>query len=613
MDIRNIAIIAHVDHGKTTLVDGLLKQSNTFRPNEAAMQQTLILDSNEQERERGITILAKNTAITYKGVKINIIDTPGHADFSGEVERTLHMADGALLVVDAQEGPMPQTKFVLKRALDLGLVPIVVINKIDQKGARIDEVVSETHDLFLDVATDERQLEAPTLYAVGRAGKAWTSVPHDPSAPGDLTPLFDMILDHVPPPKASDGPFRMLVATLDWDDYQGTVAIGRVARGRAVRGAPAVLLHPDGLREETRLERVAVSAGLKRLDVREAETGDIVAISGIAHARIGDTVADATTPEALPTIAISEPTVTMSVGPNTSPFAGRDGQYVTNRQLLDRVGKELETNVSLRLAEGTENDRMLSGRGELHLSVFLETLRREGYELQVGKPRVITTTRNGVLMEPCEEAIVDVPKEYTGAVMGELGRRRGILLRQDDRPDGTSRLVFEIPTRGLLGFRTALLTLSRGAGLLSSHVLRFDPMGPGLPKLRNGVLIASENGTAVAYGLNIAQGRGTTFIAPQTEVYTGMIIGLNSRQEDIEINVTKEKRLSNMRASGSDEALQCTPPVIMSLERCLDFLADDELLEITPHHLRLRKKLLSATERAHERRVRGAEPVSPTG
>ncbi|TSC72125.1 MAG: GTP-binding protein [Parcubacteria group bacterium Gr01-1014_38] len=604
MDIRNVAIIAHVDHGKTTLIDGLLKQSKTFRENEAAMAQTLILDSSEQERERGITILAKNTAITYRNVKINIIDTPGHADFGGEVERTLNMADGALLVIDAQEGPMPQTRFVLKKALELGLQLIVVINKIDKRAAQVEKVTSETHDLFLEVATHETQLEFPVYYAIGREGKAWAKLPENPTEHADLTPLFEAMLHYVPAPRVEkEKPFQLLVTTLDWDDFQGKYAIGRIARGRATPGRAVALLTKSGRREDARIERVYVSQGLKRIEVPSADAGDIVALTGISAAHIGDTIADVSAPEALPTIAIAEPTVTMSIGSNTSPLAGREGQFVTSRQLLDRILKELETNVSLRFEERDGNEHLLSGRGELHLAVFLENLRREGFEFHVGKPRVIMKRIEGQEMEPLEELVIDVEKSYSGAVMGEVGKRRGVLISQTDNPDGSMRLVFIIPTRGLLGFRSQLLTLSRGTGLMSSQFLRYEPMGAALPRLRNGVLIASDSGKAVAYGLNVAQGRGSTFIGPQTDVYEGMIVGLNSREEDIEVNVTKEKRLSNMRASGSDEAIQLTPPTIMSLEQSLDFLEDNEFLEITPKSLRLRKKLLTATERAKVRRA----------
>ncbi|MDP3685208.1 MAG: GTP-binding protein, partial [bacterium] len=551
-----------------------------------------------QERERGITILAKNTAIRYRDVKINIIDTPGHADFSGEVERTLTMADGALLVIDAQEGPMPQTKFVLKKALELGLTIIVVVNKIDKRDANIERTVSRMHDLFLELASHESQLDFPVYYAIGREGKAWETPPTDPSLPADLTPIFEGILRHIPPPRAdAQGPFQFLVTTLDWDDFLGKYAIGRITRGTAVPSASVLLLKKDGNRTPARIERVFVSRGLKREEVSEATAGDIVALTGIGGASIGDTIADAERPEALPAMAIAEPTVTMSIGPNTSPFAGREGTYVTGRQLLERIQKELETNVSLRMTPGDSGNWILSGRGELHLSVFLENLRREDYEMQVGKPRVITKVVDGQEVEPVEELTITVAKEHLGAVAQEVGRRRGFLQSQEEESDGTMRLQFEITTRGLLGLRSQLLTVSRGTAVMSSQFVRFAPVEAAIPQLRNGVLIASDPGKAVAYGLNIAQGRGVTFLPPQTEVYAGMIVGLNTRQEDIEINVTKEKRLSNMRASGSDEALQLTPPVIMSLEQHLDFLNDDELLEITPKSLRLRKALLDSTAR----------------
>lgn len=604
MNIRNVAIIAHVDHGKTTLVDGLLKQSHTFRENEAAMQQTLILDSSAQERERGITILAKNTAITYRGVKINIIDTPGHADFSGEVERTLTMADGALLVIDAQEGPMPQTKFVLQKALDLGLKLLVVVNKIDKRDAQIERTLSRTHDLFLALATHEAQLEFPVYYAIGREGKAWATRPADLGAPADLTPIFEGILQHVPPPRVdAQGPFQLLVTTLAWDDFLGKYAIGRITRGKALPLTPVLLLKRDGARVPARIERVFVSRGLKREEVSSADAGDIVALTGIANAGIGDTIADAERPEALPPMAIAEPTVTMSIGPNTSPFAGKEGTFVTGRQLLDRIQKELETNVSLRMTTGEGGTWILAGRGELHLSVFLENLRREGYEMQVGKPHVIMKVVDGVEMEPAEELTIDVPAAHLGAVTQEVGRRRGALLSQEEVSDGTTRLRYEITTKALLGLRSQLLTASRGTAVMSAQFLQYTKSREPLPSLRNGALIASDDGKAVAYGLNIAQGRGVTFIHPQTRVYAGMIIGLNSRQEDIEINVAKEKRQSNMRASGSDESLHLTPPMIMSLEQHIDFLNEDELLEITPKSLRLRKAILDATARKRAART----------
>jgi GTP-binding protein len=602
-NIRNVAIIAHVDHGKTTLVDGLLKQSKTFRENEAAMGQDLIMDSNDQERERGITILAKNTTVHWNGTKINIIDTPGHADFGGEVERTLNMADGAILVVDAQEGPMPQTKFVLKKALDLGLKMSVVINKIDKKDSRVDEVIAKTQDLFLDLATHDDQLEFPIFYAIGRDGKAWKEMPADPSADADLTPIFDAILTHVPEPTDdASGSLQMLVSNLEWDTYQGKYAVGRIRRGVAKPGMNVALMKADGTKESARIDRVYVSQGLNRVEVPEAIAGDIVALTGIKNAGIGETVADAQNPEALPVIEIEEPTLKMAIGANTSPLSGREGKFVTSRQILDRIQRELEHNVSMKLDFGEEGEFLLSGRGELHLSVFIETLRREGYELQVGKPIVITKVIDGVTCEPLEELTVDVAEEYVGPVTGEVGRRKGLLLVQEENGDGSVRLMFEITTRGMLGLRNQLLTLSRGTAVMNSLFLKFVPVIGVIPKMRNGVLIASESGKAVGYGLNIAQGRGTTFIPPQTEVYAGMIIGLNSREDDIEINVTKEKKLTNVRASGSDDALALTPPTLFSLEQSLDFLEDDELLEATPKSLRLRKKLLDANARSKARK-----------
>ncbi|MBI3260972.1 translational GTPase TypA [Candidatus Berkelbacteria bacterium] len=608
MELRNVAIIAHVDHGKTTLVDGLLKQSKTFRENEPEMGQALILDSNDQERERGITILAKNTAITYlpagqagREVKINIIDTPGHADFGGEVERTLAMADGALLLIDAQEGPMPQTKFVLKYALELGLKIIVVINKIDKKDARVEEVIRKTHDLFLELAKHESELDFPVYFAIGRDGKAWDKEPHDFSEPADLSPLFKGIIEHVPAPVADEaGAFQMVVTTLDWDSYQGKYAIGRIARGSARPGLKVTVLGEHGASDPGVIDAVYVSQGLKRVQVPAAAAGDIVALTGFKNAKIGDTIADALTPEALPRITIAPPTLKMAVSANTSPFVGREGKFVTSRQILERIERELETNVSLKMELSDQAEFLLSGRGELHLSVLIETLRREGYELQVGKPTVITQIQDGKIVEPIEELTVDVGAAYAGAVTAEVGRRRGLLIVQSDRSDGTVRLMFEITTRGLLGLRNQLLTISRGTAVMNSFFVKFASIGAPISKLRNGVLIASEAGKAVTYGLNIAQGRGATFIEPQTQVYKGMIIGLNSREEDIEINVTKEKKMTNVRASTSDISVILAPPVVMSLEQCLDFLEDDELLEVTPKSLRLRKKILDTTQRARQ-------------
>lgn len=598
MNIRNVAIIAHVDHGKTTLVDGFLKQTKVFRENEALFSQSLIMDSNDQERERGITIMAKNTSVNYGDTKINIVDTPGHADFGGEVERTLNMADGAVLVVDAQEGPMPQTKFVLGKALELGLKIIVVINKIDKKDARIPWVIDKIHDLFLDMATDADQLDFPVYFAIARDGKAWSEMPENFNETADLTPIFEGIIEFIPEPSHDQtAPLQMLVTTLERDSFLGKYAIGRVTRGVAKPGMAVALIDKNERIENTRIEKVFVSQGLKRVEVSEGIAGEIVAITGIKNAAIGDTIADAASPESLPTIAIEEPTLKMSISANTSPFAGREGQYVTGRQILDRINKELETNVSLKMELGKEGDYILSGRGELHLSVFIETLRREGFELQVGKPQVIIKEIEGKKCEPIEELTIDVSTEFVGAVTGEVSRRKGNLMIQNDNPDGTSRLVFEISTRGILGLRNTLLTLSKGTAVMNSLFLRFQPVGGAMPRLRNGVLVASDPGKAVAYGLNIAQGRGTVFITPQTQVYQGMIVGLNARENDIDINVTKEKKLTNTRASGSDDALILVPPTIFSLEQSLDFLEDDELLEVTPKSLRLRKKYLNPIER----------------
>ncbi len=600
MNIRNVAIIAHVDHGKTTLVDGLLKQSHTFRENEAAMGQVLIMDSNDQERERGITILAKNTAVNFNDVKINIIDTPGHADFGGEVERTLNMADGAILVVDAQEGPMPQTKFVLKKAMEIGLKVIVVINKIDKKDANIQTTISRIYDLFLDLAITDDQLDFPVYYAIGREGKAWPQMPADPTADADLTCIFEAILEYVPAPSQDDAaPFQMLVSALDWDNFQGKYAMGRIKRGIVKPGLNVALINKDGEIETTRIDKIYSYQGLKRMELPVAYSGDIVSITGVKNASIGDTIADAANPEALPIIKIEEPTLKMAVSANTSPFAGREGQFVTGRQILERIKKELQTNVALRLEEKA-GEFVLSGRGELHLSVFIETLRREGYELQVGKPQVINKMIDGVLSEPVEELTIDVDSNYVGAVVSEVGRRKGIMLNQEENADGSTRLIFEIITRGLLGLRNQLLTLSKGTAIMNSIFLRFEPVSADIPKLRNGVLVASGPGKAMTYGLDIAQGRGITFIPPQTEVYEGMIIGQNAREDDIEINVAKEKKQTNVRASSSDFATILTPPTVFSLEQSLDFIEDDEYLEVTPKSLRLRKKILNGSARAKQ-------------
>lgn len=596
--IRNVAIIAHVDHGKTTLVDGLLKQSQTFRENQAEMNQHLIMDSNDQERERGITILAKNTAINYQGIKINIIDTPGHADFGGEVERTLNMADGAILVIDAQEGPMPQTKFVLKKALELGLKIIVVINKIDKKNAQIVETLNRTSDLFLDLAKDESQLEFPVLYAIARSGKAWDELPKDLNKPANLTPIFEAIVKYIPEPREEKGTFQMLVSALFWDDFRGKYAIGKITRGIAKPGLRVVLINQKGVKESGKIDKVFVSSGLKRIEVDQAQTGDIVAITGLAETDISDTIADTNNSQALPGISIEEPTLSIAISANTSPFAGQEGKFVTSRQILDRINKELETNVSLRLTINDQNDYILSGRGELHLSVFIETMRREGYELQVGMPQVITKEIKGILHEPLEELTIEVTDQYVNNVITEVLRRKGVLLSQDPKKDQTTSLVFNITTRGLLGLRNELLTLSHGTAVINSLFLRFEPMISDVPKLRSGVLVASETGKAVTYGLNNAQARGITFIEPQTPVYRGMIVGLNKKDKDLDINVCKEKKQTNIRSSNSDFAIILTPATKLSLEQNIELVEDDELLEVTPKNLRLRKKILNPTQRA---------------
>jgi GTP-binding protein len=597
--IRNIAIIAHVDHGKTTLVDGLLKQSRTFHDKAEELKQEFIMDSNELERERGITILAKNTAIKYKGTKINIIDTPGHADFAGEVERTLHMADGCLLIVDAKEGPMPQTRFVLQKALALGLKVIVVINKIDKKDQRAADVLEETTNLFLDLAKADDQLDFPVIYAIGRAGIAFNAMPEGnlENLEGTLEPLFEKIIEYVPAPKNSDeGGFQLLVTALDWDTFRGKYSLGRVHRGIAKAGLAVQLLHPDGKKESGRIEKVFVNEGLKRVEVPEAFAGDIIALTGFPNSHISTTIADAASPEALPLIAVEDPTLKITMGPNTSPFVGKDGKKVTSREIDERLTRELETNVSLRVEPLDGGSFLLSGRGELHLSVLIETMRREGFEMQVSKPEVIMKEIDGARMEPMEELVVDVPEEYSGTVTAELQKRRSEMQNMSPHSGGL-RFTYNIPTKNLLGLRNVLLTKTKGTAVLNSVFLKYAPESVSLPRTRNGVLISAEAGVSVTYGLEVAQGRGATFIPPQTEVYEGMVIGQNSREEDLEINVCKEKKLSNVRASFNDMAIQLSPPIVMSLEQALDFLESDELLEVTPNHLRLRKRYLTRGER----------------
>lgn len=595
--IRNIAIIAHVDHGKTTMVDGLLKQSKTFRDNQAEMAQELIMDSGDQEHERGITITAKQTSIYHGDYKINIIDTPGHADFSGEVERTLQMADGVLLIVDAQEGPMPQTKFVLSKALELGLKPVVIINKIDKPARRIDEVEDELADLFLELATDDSQLHYPIYYAIGREGKAWAELPTDASAEADLTPIFDAIIKEIPAPSVvSDGGFQMLVTSLQYDTFQGKYAIGRITRGAAKRALAVSLLKDGDIASSARIEKVFGYRGLNREEIDEASAGDIVALVGIQDAHIGDTIADKETPEALPTIDIEAPTISMYLGPNTSPMKGREGDFTTSRQIGDRLKRELETNVALRVEENGIGFT-ISGRGELHLSVLIETMRREGFEFEVGRPQVVTVTEDGVEKEPVEELLIEVGGEFIGAISQELGARRAEMRGQETTSTGATRLTYVLPTRALIGLRNILLTATKGTVIMNSLPHGYQPLGGKMPKTRNGVLIAFEAGTTTPYALQAAEARGELLVGPGVEVYAGMIIGMNRRQEDMEINVCKAKHLTNMRSSSSDGVVQLTPFTNFSLEQCIDFIEDDELLEVTPKNLRLRKRYLDANER----------------
>ncbi|MCC6404905.1 MAG: translational GTPase TypA [Candidatus Yanofskybacteria bacterium] len=604
-DIRNIAIIAHVDHGKTTLVDFLLKQSGTFHEKAQELGQDLIMDSNDQERERGITILAKNTAVHYKGAKINIVDTPGHADFGGEVERTLNMADGAILLVDAQEGPMPQTKFVLKKALDLGLRVIVLVNKIDKPGAQIKRTIDETTNLFLQLAQEEHHLEFPVMYAIGRQGKAWDHLPtsEEMEAPGDLRPIFDTILSYVPAPQGDvNGTLQLLVAALDRDNYQGRYAIGKLVRGAAVPGAAVAIVHPDGKQATGRIDKVFVYDGLRRSEVQRAEAGDIVAVTGATDAHIGDTIADIAVPEALPTIRVEEPTLRITIGPNTSPFVGREGTLLTGRQIGERLERELETNIGFRVSPTGDGRYALAGRGELHLSVFIETLRREGFEMEISKPEVIFRDDGGQKTEPIEEVTVDVPEEYVGAVTTEFGKRKAQMTDLINHGNGYSRLVWHMPTRAFLGLRSILMTATKGTVVINSIYLKHEPLWDLPPRERTGALIASESGTAVAFGLDIAQGRGVTFIGPGTEVYEGRIIGQNARREDMEINVAKGKALSNMRSKGSDGITILAPPILMSLEQALDWIEDDELLEVTPKDIRFRKRFLTKVDRDRARR-----------
>ena len=598
--IRNIAIIAHVDHGKTTLVDGLLKQSQTFRDNQAEMSQELIMDSGDQERERGITITAKITAVQHGDYRINIIDTPGHADFSGEVERTLNMADGCILIIDAQEGPMPQTKFVLGKALAYELKPIVVINKIDKASSRIKEVEDEIANLFLELAVHEDQLHYPVYYAEGRAGKAWKEVPASIEQEADLSDIFDAIIKHIPAPKVErDKPLQMLVTALSWDNFKGKYAIGRIVRGAVMPGDQVTLCKKDGTQLAAKVDSVYMSQGLSRFEVAEGVAGDIVQLTGISEAKIGETIASANNPEALPVLEVEAPTLKIYLGPNTSPLKGLEGEFTTSRQIGERLGRELETNVGLRVDEQGIGF-LVSGRGELHLSVLIEAMRREGYEFEVGRPQVVTKEEGGKTLEPIEELIIEIPAEHVGTVQMELGARRATLKEQFASNKGVTKLIYELPTRALLGLRGVLMTSTKGTIIMNSLTTGYEPLGPTLQQLRNGVIISFEAGVTTPYALQMVEERGISFVGPAEKVYAGQIVGLNKRQEDMEMNVCKAKHLTNMRSSSSDGVVQLTPPTIFSLEECIDFIENDELLEVTPKSLRLRKRELDPNKRKRQ-------------
>ena len=592
-DIRNIAIIAHVDHGKTTLVDHMLRQTGTFRQNQQLV--TRVMDSNDLERERGITILAKNTSVHYNGVKINIVDTPGHADFGGEVERTLTMVDGVLLLVDAAEGPLPGTKFVLKKSLDLHLKPIVVINKIDRKDARPHEVLDLVFDLFLSLGATDDQLDFPTIYCIAKQGIAKRELDQESI---NLQPLFEAIVDKVPkPPGDVTAPFQMLVTTIDYNDYLGRLGIGRIHRGTIRLGAPMKVIHRDGTVEDAKVTKIYTFDGLKRIETNEEHAGDIIALAGMEDVDIGETFADATDPTPLPFVAIEEPTLSMNFVVNNSPFAGLDGKYVTTRHLGERLAKELRSNVSLRIELTDSPDVFkVSGRGELHLAILIETMRREGYEFQVSRPEVIYKRIADVLSEPMEHVIIDVPEEFVGVVIENLGRRKGEMKNMISS-QGNARLEFIVPARGLIGFRADFMTQTKGTGILHHNFQGYEPHKGGMAHRTKGALVAMETGEAVAYGMWKLQERASFFIEPGTKVYAGMIVGENAREQDMVVNVCRTKQLTNMRASGSDEAVRLEPPRLLTLEQAIEWIGDDEYVEVTPLNIRLRKKYLDANER----------------
>src|SRR5436190_6851098 len=600
--IRNIAIIAHVDHGKTTLVDAMLKQSGIFRANEAVADR--VMDSNDLERERGITILAKNTAVIYHDVKINIVDTPGHSDFGGEVERALKMVDGVMLLVDASEGPLPQTRYVLSKALEAKLSPIVVINKIDRPDARVQEVLNEVYDLFIDLDAHEDQLDFPVLYTNAKTGTATV----DLAKPGEnLQPLFDAILKTIPAPTGdANGPLQILVANLDYSDYLGRLAIARVMNGTLKTGEEVGISHLDGTLQKTKITKLFSFSGLKRVDIEQTELGDIVAVAGVTGITIGETITNAENPTPLPPIVIDEPTIAMQFTINTSPLAGREGQYVTSRNLRERLTKELLTNVSLKVEETVNTDNFkVMGRGELQLSILIETMRREGYELMVGKPEIITRRIDGKLMEPLEHLTIDIPENFIGVVIEKLGPRKGEMTKMHNHGYGRVRLEFRVPSRGLIGLRSELLTDTRGTIVMNSLFDGYTEYEGEIPQRLTGALVADRSGVATAYALYNLQERGELFVEPGTDVYEGMVIGENARDVDLDVNVVREKKLTNMRASTSDDAIRLVPRKALNLEQAIEFIADDEFVEVTPKTLRLRKKILQANRRPR----RGAQLV----
>ena len=592
--IRNIAIIAHVDHGKTTLVDALLKQSHIFRENEQVAER--IMDSNDLEKERGITILSKNTSIMYKDIKVNIVDTPGHADFGGEVERVLKTVDGVLLLVDAFEGAMPQTREVLKKALALNLKPIVVINKIDRPGARPDKVLDQIIELFIELDATDEQLDFPVVYASAKNGTSKLDMSDEDQ---DLTPLFETIINTIKAPDCDeDGPAQMLVSNIDYDDYVGRIAVGRVERGTITLGMPVAICKDDDKVVQGKISKLYTHVGLKKQEVEEVKAGDIIELAGIADISIGDTICDLNNPEKIPFVNIDEPTVSMTFSVNNGPFAGKEGQFVTSRHIRDRLFKELEKNVSLRVKEGETPDSFeVSGRGELHLAVLIETMRREGFELLVSRPKVIIKEIDGVKCEPIESLVVNVPDDSVGTVIEKLGRRKAEMVNMEPAEDGHTKIEFDIPARGLIGYRTEFLTDTKGEGTMASIFKCYEPFKGEVVARVRGTIVAFEAGKSITYGLYNAQEKGDLFIGPGVDVYEGMIVGLNSRGEDLSINVCKEKHLTNTRASGSDEALRLVPPIQMSLEKAIEFIQDDELVEVTPKSIRLRKKILNNKER----------------